>query len=377
MNRLLSSLQRFIVKTARAEHGQSLIQLGFVLVMLIGMGALAIDVGNGYLADRRMQNAADAAVLAGARELCMGQPASTAIDKAYEYLTRNGVPAALIDGADIEVDGGRISVRADTSNATFLAGILGDSVVDVTAESAAICGRATSACGLWPIGFELMLWEQVPCGERLVVWDADKDGAGGSCVIGGQPRRTCDCYDCDLDNNGADDFVLLTETSRGWLDFSNATDPLYRDPCASNGCGASELVCRLRNDAGGRMTLPICIAGIRGIKAGAKDDVNSRAGQTVSIPLYESVNCPAGSHCTGTSADSFYATRFGCIVVEGWDHNFELEPKAGMDSKIYKKIKSKVVYVRKNCGGSCMTNCGGTDGTAAQPWELRAVGLVE
>jgi hypothetical protein len=307
----------------------------------------------------------------------MGQPAAAAINKAREYLTRNGVPSGLINAGDIVVDGGRISVRADTSNQTFLAGILGDERVDVTAESAAVCGRATSACGLWPIGFELTLWEQVPCGERLVVWDADKDDAGSSCKIGGVPKPTCSCYDCDLDNNGKDDFVLITETSRGWLDFSNVTDPLYRDPCASNGCGASELVCRLRNDAGGRITLPVCISGIRGIKAGAKDDVNARAGQTVSIPLFESVNCPTGNHCTGTSADSFYMTRFGCIVVEGWDQSFELQPKPGMDSKEYKKIKSKVIYVRKNCGGSCMTNCGGTDGTLPQSWELKAVGLIE
>ena len=54
------------------EQGQSLIQFAVIIVMLLVFVSLAIDVGSVYAERRKMQNAADAAALAGARELCLG-----------------------------------------------------------------------------------------------------------------------------------------------------------------------------------------------------------------------------------------------------------------------------------------------------------------
>jgi hypothetical protein len=70
-----------------------------VLVGLLVAVGLAIDGGTGYLERRRMQNAADAAALAGARRLSMATcdkeqpaPADDAIYAAVvDYATRNGV----------------------------------------------------------------------------------------------------------------------------------------------------------------------------------------------------------------------------------------------------------------------------------------------
>lgn len=357
----------------RNENGQSLIQLAALMALLIGFAALAIDVGNGYLSSRRMQNAADAAVLAGARELCKGNTSAVAIAKARDYLLRNGVQAAQINAADITVTSGVIRVRANHTEATWLARVFGDDSLDVSANAAATCGRATSACGLWPIAFELALYEQVPCGKRMVIWNAEKEDLNDSCVINGQTRPICDCYKCDKNGDGEDDFQVLTGVSRGWLDFTTSTDPLYSDPCDSNGCGTSELKCRLIDDSGALLKLPACVASLSGVKAGAKSAVDSRSGQIVNIPLFTSTGCPVGNHC---GDESYYVTRFGCVLVDGWNHQFELEPKPGMP-KSYKKIKSKAVTVYKSCGDSCVTFCGTTDGIPPEPWELSAVGLVE
>jgi hypothetical protein len=107
-----------------------------------------------------------------------------------------------------------------------------------------------------------------------------------------------------------------------------------------------------------------------------KDEVDARAGDVVQIPLYSSINCASGSNCSGTEAESYYISRFGCVSVTGWVQNFELLPKPGMP-KSYKKIKTKTILVTKECGGECMTFCGTAGEDPAEPWELRAASLSQ
>src|SRR5260221_14560547 len=60
------------LRRSRAENrsGQALVLVAIALVALIGFAALAIDVGHAYAQRRQLQNAADAAALAGARLVC-------------------------------------------------------------------------------------------------------------------------------------------------------------------------------------------------------------------------------------------------------------------------------------------------------------------
>ena len=74
-----------------SDSGQALIWFALSLVVLLGIAALAIDVGRLYGERRRMQNAADAAALAGAHELCQGRSDADAIAMANDYaIARNG-----------------------------------------------------------------------------------------------------------------------------------------------------------------------------------------------------------------------------------------------------------------------------------------------
>ncbi len=54
--------------TRRQPRGQALVTMAVALIALMGFGALAIDVGMMFLAKNELQNAADAAALAGAQE---------------------------------------------------------------------------------------------------------------------------------------------------------------------------------------------------------------------------------------------------------------------------------------------------------------------
>jgi uncharacterized membrane protein len=163
------------ITSQAAEDGQALIQFAFVVVGILVVAGLSIDGGYVYSQRRVMQNAADAAALAGARELCLMGTETAATAKANLLLIANGVESGEILAGDVDVDGHIVRVTARMEADTYLSALIGVDTVPVAADSAAACGAATQACGLWPMTFELALWEQVACGQSLVLWDADKD----------------------------------------------------------------------------------------------------------------------------------------------------------------------------------------------------------
>ena len=67
-------LRKWLVK----EDGQSLIHFTLIIVMLLAFVSLAVDAGNVFSMRRKLQNAADAAALAAARELCLGHTTTEA-----------------------------------------------------------------------------------------------------------------------------------------------------------------------------------------------------------------------------------------------------------------------------------------------------------
>jgi len=69
--RFAASARNFL----HAEDGAVAIQLALSMVVLIGMGALAIDVGYALSKQRQMQSAADAAAFSAAVAKSTGHPA--------------------------------------------------------------------------------------------------------------------------------------------------------------------------------------------------------------------------------------------------------------------------------------------------------------
>src|SRR6478752_5965952 len=73
-----------------SSRGQTLPLVVFMMMSLIAVAGAAIDVGSWYQAKRSLQNAADAAALAGASQIPNGWSAVTST-AAAEY-TKNGKP---------------------------------------------------------------------------------------------------------------------------------------------------------------------------------------------------------------------------------------------------------------------------------------------
>lgn len=78
------------------RRGQTIIVVVLSLVALLAMVGLALDTSRVYQTRRALQNAADAAVLAGTQELAINPTATTLAaiwNKVADYLQRNGSDA--------------------------------------------------------------------------------------------------------------------------------------------------------------------------------------------------------------------------------------------------------------------------------------------
>jgi hypothetical protein len=378
------------------ERGQALIMVALMVVVLLGFVALALDVGNVYGGRRRMQNAADAGALAGARELCFGS-GSRAQAKviAEDYATiHNGAQSAV---ADIPSDGYTVTVVATQTLDTFFAGAIGIDTANVRAEAAALCGRAIRGGGMWPLAFKYDVYsDSIACGEQFLVFaqDDDVDCAGGCvCVSSGITETTPECEDkCDCNVIGP----FIAPGDRGWLTFFEPEEG-YPDDCnAHQNCGANELACWIRNNHPGPINIGDCVPGQPGVDAGVKDDVDTRIDDILNIILWDRECCdytdegcddpePLGT-CPGTP---YLVAAFGCVQVVGWEHTLNI-PKCGNPAKTCQTGNNlKVVHAIKICddpavdavGGDpydlyCNTVVGATDGELPLDMELRAVSLV-
>jgi len=90
---------RMLRRLWRQEFGQGLVLAALVLIVILGFAAMAVDVGYWFSQKAEVQNAVDAAALAGARELPNDWVAAEA--KAREYLLSNGVDTAKGDTISI------------------------------------------------------------------------------------------------------------------------------------------------------------------------------------------------------------------------------------------------------------------------------------
>jgi hypothetical protein len=176
------------------EKGQVIALAAVAMVVVLGFGALAVDVGFFARAKRDLQNDADAMALAGAQEL---PDQGTANSKAQEWGINNDVD---LSGELVSIEFGTtcsgasepstITVRLERSQPTFLARALG--ITSGTVRACATAGKfgIKSFAGAAPWGIEdECLWG--PDGQRgggddialgdLVTLKYDADNSGQAC----------------------------------------------------------------------------------------------------------------------------------------------------------------------------------------------------
>ena len=104
------------------ESGQAIVLMTLSLIVIMGMGALVLDVGNWFHTKRRLQGTADAATLAGAQQLPDDPSGARAM--ALSYANQNGgdVASANITVTSTVLPNDTISVKAQKTDPGFFSG---------------------------------------------------------------------------------------------------------------------------------------------------------------------------------------------------------------------------------------------------------------
>ena len=202
--------------TADGGDGQVLVVVALSLFVLMLFVALAVDVGHFYAERRRMQNAADAGALAGAQQLCFGNPAD-AEETARDYaVARNGAGTAAISVTDDIT----VTVAARETVRTFFAGLIGINSVDVGADASAVCGVTQGASHVWPMAYNTLNWPEDPkCGDWILVQEvgaADCE-TWNCCVLYDEDWKIAMFLPCQ------DDWVPFSPPldRRAWIDLGD------------------------------------------------------------------------------------------------------------------------------------------------------------
>ena len=165
-----------IFEPLRNERGATIVFVSLMMAAILGMAALAIDVGMLYNARAEAQRAADSAALAGAGSLLVAPDEARARSIALAFGNQNkvqGIPLQLLD-EDVEVDVEALTVRvtarrsASRGNAmaTWFARIFGVDAVDVAASATAAVGNTNTATCLKP-WIVPDAWDDVDLNDRF------------------------------------------------------------------------------------------------------------------------------------------------------------------------------------------------------------------
>jgi hypothetical protein len=120
----------------RSEQGQATVLTVLFLVVLIGMGALVLDIGSWFREQRDTQSDADAAALAAAQELPASLGDANALGR--QYLIKNGVDSEPdITFSRKFTDNDTVTVRVNRTAPGVFAKVFGIDSVDVGAKATA------------------------------------------------------------------------------------------------------------------------------------------------------------------------------------------------------------------------------------------------
>jgi hypothetical protein len=164
----------------RRESGQALVLAAAAMVVILGMAAMAIDVGM-FLQERRdLQNAADAAALAGAPDL-PGSPAN-AVDHANSWAEQNGIGAGELEGVTVSttyVTDDTITVQVKRDVPWLFARVLGRGSDTVRADATARIGSPSVAFGVMPWSLLESAKAAATYGVEVTLKYSAQEGGGG------------------------------------------------------------------------------------------------------------------------------------------------------------------------------------------------------
>lgn len=136
-------------KMMTEESGNITVLVAFAIVALIGMAAVAVDVGVISYSKARLTRAVDAAVLAGVQELPLSL--AQAVTQAEYYAARNGVESSEA-GFSVSSDKKTITGTAQSTVELFFARVLGFDKKQLNVSATARISPMSGCYGVVPFG---------------------------------------------------------------------------------------------------------------------------------------------------------------------------------------------------------------------------------
>jgi len=159
-------------KVCSDEQGATLLWVSLTMVALIAMLALVIDGGYAYAQRRRMQNAADAAAVAGAYVRALDGSEAQVDSAVHQYATAN---AAEVVSWTYLNDQTTVQVTASYTFSTFFAGIIGLSQATASAVAEASIEYLSAADNLLPM---VVADDDFVIGQSCELWGDDPEAPG-------------------------------------------------------------------------------------------------------------------------------------------------------------------------------------------------------
>jgi Flp pilus assembly protein TadG len=178
---------------ARSQRGQTLPVITLFMFAMLGMCALAIDVGSWYQQKRSLQSAADAGALAGAAYLPISWSAANGA-AAGEYAKNASGDSVSYQLSTQFVDNDSITVTTSRPASSFFAQVLGQGSITVKATAKATMVQSGGGALPWGVmkgtytpgtSYPIYVDNSGPNNGsiRLPAWDANKNSCadnGGS-----------------------------------------------------------------------------------------------------------------------------------------------------------------------------------------------------
>jgi len=230
------------------ERGAVLALVALLLVVFLGLAALAIDLGLLYVARGEAQRAADSAAHAGAGHFMIsGGDEAGARDAAVAFARRNSIRGQQVEidrDADIDVipDSAKVRVRVHRTEefggpvSTLFARVLGFGTVGISTSAAAQAWAATAAECVLPIALP----------DR---WCVEGDEDEGYCTrrAGEPPVGEDDGWDPDehfyipwIEDPSSDPWVTNDDFYTGYSNEDIGTPITLRPPSPGGGAGGPD-----------------------------------------------------------------------------------------------------------------------------------------
>ncbi len=310
----------------RDSRGQTLVLVAIAMVVLLGMAALALDGGQVYLQRRQMQTAADAAVLAAARTMCL-EPDADWVQVGNQYCLANGADDNGGNACSVQAGDSERSVEATAPKAvnTWLAQIVspGLDVIDVGASAEAVCRNVGAAENLLPLAVKIPEggWAydddmELRLNTDWELYDKEDTQFFKDCCLCKQPEIGCltcnpdtdpGCPEqCD-DKKGAYGVVVWADNIGTCPTGTNCTDPKKR---VENACCAGTVYIgqELNADPGAMASI---LKSLEGLCYDPSED------NTVLVPLYESRTPELCEPGAGGTNQTYTVVGFGRFQLTG------------------------------------------------------------